>query len=110
MKPQPATAFSQAAFAIVAPLSAPRQTMQAFRTLFTTMNMDDAIAAGFDHAEREFGEDGGFEVHFDGRGSLPTVTLNGIDGEVSITGLAAITEARKALEGAEAMARRMEGA
>ena len=31
MKPQPATAFSRAAFAIVAPLSAPRQTMQAVR-------------------------------------------------------------------------------
>jgi hypothetical protein len=88
-------------------LGSPRTTMQAFRTLFSTLDHSDAICAGFDRAEHELGEDGGFAIHFDGRGSIPSVTLELVDGQ--IVGLHAIIEARKALEAAEAMALRMAG-
>ena len=81
----------------------------AHRTLFTTLDHSDAICAGHDCAEQVLGEDGGFSVDFDGRGAIPSVVLTGVEGEVHITGLRAIREARKALEAAELLALRMVG-
>jgi hypothetical protein len=93
------------AMSVVAP--SVRGHMQSFRTLFTTLDHADAVCAGLDGAELELGEAGGFAVHFDGRHSIPSVQLELLDGQ--IVGLAAIREARKALERAEAMALRMAG-
>jgi len=80
---------------------------QNFRTLFSTLNHDDAICAGFEEAEFELGEEGGFEVHFDGRGMFPKVVLNLADGEV--VGADAILQLAQALTTAAKMAARMEG-
>lgn len=81
----------------------------AFRTLFTTEHASDAEDAGFDYA-CEPGTDGGFAVHFDGRHSIPSVILNGSDGQIEISGWRAISELCSALMKADAMARRMSGA
>jgi len=80
----------------------------AFRTLFTTEHRFDAGVAGFDYP-CEPGTDGGFAVHFDARHSIPTLVINGSDGEVQITGLAAIQAFVGAAMDAERMARRMAG-
>lgn len=105
-----ASPFMQLAETIVlgqVPSHARRQPV-AFRTLFTSLDHSDAICAGLDGAEQELGEDGGFAIHFDGRSSIPSVTLELMDGQ--IVGLRAIREARKALEEAEKLAERLEGA
>lgn len=81
----------------------------AFRTLFTTEHSFDAKSAGFDGAT-EVGTDGGFAAHFDGRGSLPSLVINGSDGEVVITGFRAIRAFVEAVQRAEEMAFRMEPA
>lgn len=78
-----------------------------FRTLLTTEHRYDAGAAGFDHACAP-GEAGGFAVHFDGRGSIPSLIING-DGEVQIDGLAAIDAFVDAVLSARKMAARMAG-
>jgi len=80
----------------------------AFRTIFTTEARYDAGTAGFDHACAP-GEDGGYAVHFDGRGSIPSLIVNG-DGEVQIHGLAAIEAFLDAVMDAASRARRMVGA
>lgn len=106
--PDDAPSFLSAARAVVLPISAPpRPDRQAFRTLFSTLDHSDAISAGFEAAEHELGELGGYAIHFDGRGSQPTVHLELMDGK--IVGFHAIREARKALEAAEKMAARMTG-
>lgn len=74
---------------------ATRRQPAAFRTLFTTEARYDAGTAGFDHA-CEPGRDGGFAVHFDGRGSIPSVIING-DGEVQVCGLEAMRALSDAL-------------
>lgn len=85
-----------------------RRQPVSFKTLFTTLDHSDAISAGLERAELDLGEDGGFAVHFDGRGNIPSVSLELLDGQV--VGFDAIRELRKALEVAEAMAARMVGA
>lgn len=80
---------------------------EACGTLFTTLDHSDAVCAGFDHAEQDLGEEGGFAVHFDGRGSVPSVSIQLTDEQV--TGYHAIRELRRALEVAEALAGRMTG-
>jgi hypothetical protein len=97
-----ASHFAHVAFGITAP---PRLTTLPVRTLFTTENRYDAGVAGFD-GPAEPGCDGGFSIMFDGR-SVPSVELVLSDNQIA--GLAAIREARKALQVAEAMAERMEG-
>ena len=92
--------------AVLAPI-APRPDRQAFKTLFTCLDHDDAICAGWEEPEQTLGEGGGFAVHFDGRGHVPTVVLELQDGEIA--GYHAIRELRKALEVAERMAARMTG-
>ena len=81
---------------------------QSVRTLFTTESAFDAELAGFD-GQTEPGFDGGFSVVFDGRHSIPCVTLQGSDGEIEVTGWKAITQLCTALMEAEQMARRMGG-
>ena len=78
------------------------------RTLFTTQHACDAELAGFDTPVMP-GEDGGFSVTFDGRHSPPSVVINGSDGEIEVTGWAAISQLTTALMKAEAMARRQQG-
>lgn len=89
------------------PVSQARQA-QTVRTLFTTEHAFDAGLAGFD-GPTEPGTDGGFSVTFDGRHSIPSVVLQGSDGEIVITGWAAIQQACNALMDAEKLARRMAG-
>lgn len=79
-----------------------------FRTLFTTEHRSDAEDAGFDFA-CDPGTDGGFAVHFDGRHSIPSVVLNGSDGQIEVCGWRAISELASALIKADLMARRMSG-
>lgn len=101
-----APSFLHAAFAIAAP---PRRDRQAFSLIFTTQDHSDAICAGFERAEHELGEDGGFSVAFDGRGSIPTVVLNGCDGEISVVGHHAIKALAEACAEGLRMSERMTG-
>lgn len=103
-----APSFLATAASVVLPITAPaRSDRQAFRLLFTTQDHADAICAGFERAEDVLGEDGGFEVAFDGRGSQPTVQLELVDGQV--VGHHAIEQLHKALGVAFAMSARMTG-
>jgi len=83
-----------------------RREPAAFRTIFTTEARYDATTAGFDFA-CEPGTDGGFAVHFDGRGSIPSVIMNGSDGQIEVCGLQAMEALSDALLDALQMARRM---
>ena len=80
---------------------------QAVRTLFDTAHSFDAGAAGYDCPTPP--EEGGFRVVFDGRHGIPSVILNGSDGEIVVTGIQAIHELADALLDAEKMANRMGG-
>lgn len=84
-----------------------RQTASV-RTIFTTEHPHDAELAGFDFATPA-GTDGGFSVTYDGRHSIPSVILNGSDGEIEVTGWQAIEQLATALMEAGAMARRQQG-
>ncbi len=84
----------------------PPGTSASFRTLFTTEHAFDAHLAGFD-GPTEPGVDGGFAVHFDGRGEIPSVIINGSDGQVEVCGVDAIMQLTDALMKAEALARGM---
>lgn len=95
----------EAAAAIILPAHARRQA-QSVRTLFTSEHAYDAGVAGFD-GPTEPGMDGGFSVTFDGRGSIPSVSLQLSDGEVC--GVEAIQALADALSEAVKMARRMGG-
>jgi hypothetical protein len=97
------TGFAQAAFAIA---SGPRKTMAAVRTLFTTEHAYDAGLAGF-YGPTDPGVDGGFSVTFDGRDSIPSVVLNGSDGEITVSGADAILQLAQALVEAATLANRM---
>ncbi len=108
--PDDAQHFPSPLASVALPITAPpRPNRQAFATIFTTQDAEDAICAGFEGSEFELGESGGFAIHADSRGIVTVATLQGVDGEVQIAGFHAIREARKALEVAEAIAKRHEG-
>lgn len=92
-------------FALAADIAIPLRQIAAVRTLFTTEHAYDAGVAGFD-GPTEPGTDGGFSVLFDGRHSIPSVVLNGSDGEITVSGYEAIRELANALLAAEKMAAR----
>lgn len=106
--PDDAPSFLHAAAHIVAPTrrAAVRQQM-ARRTLFDTRNPADAGFAGYDGPTDP--DEGGFAVEFDGCGAIPSIVLNGSDGEITIVGAAAIAQLTEALLDATHMARRMVG-
>lgn len=108
--PDDAPSFLNAARAVVMPITAPPRTdRQNFSLIFTSQDHADAISAGFERAEHELGEDGGFSVAFDGRGAVPTEVLNGSDGEITVCGHHAIRELAEACSKALAMSARMTG-
>ena len=80
----------------------------AFRTLLDTAHRYDAGVCGYDQPAQP-GEPDHLAVHFDGRGSIPSLIING-DGEVQIHGLAAIEAFLDAVMDAASRARRMVGA
>lgn len=82
----------------------PFRAPAAVRTLLTTEHPYDAGVCGFDGPTPP-GVDGGFAVTFDGR-DVPTVIINGSDGEVSICGAGAIEALANALLQAESLANR----
>jgi len=87
--------------------AAPR-SLQPVRTLLDSSHRFDAGRMGYD-GPTQIDEPGGLRVVFDGRYSVPTVILNGPDGEIEICGLSAISQLAQALEDAESMAQRMGG-
>lgn len=98
--------FLPIAAQIVTPYS-PVREMASVRTLFTTEHPCDAEAAGFEEPCAP-GFDGGFSVTFDGR-CIPSVVINGSDGEVAVVGYHAIAQLAEAAEAARRMAARMTG-
>lgn len=73
-------------------------------TLFTTRHAFDAGLAGFDGPTDP--EDGGFEVVFSALG-IPSVTIYGQEGEVTVCGFAAIHQLADAMLSAKKAAARM---
>jgi hypothetical protein len=91
------------------PIAQPRTSGACFRTLFTTEHEFDAHLAGFDGPTPP-GQDGGFAVHFDGRGEIPSVVIVGSDGQVEVCGVDAIMQLTDALMKAEQLVRAMKRA
>ena len=81
------------------------RSQAAISTIYDTAHSFDAGRAGYDGPTAP--EEGGFRVVFDGRHSIPSVVLNGSDGEITVTGYEAIRELANALLDAERKAARM---
>lgn len=74
------------------------------RVLLDTEAWDDAILSGRDGPESA--EDGmGLKITYSGTGTVPSVTLNGPDGEIELVGEAEIGLAARALASADWLAR-----
>lgn len=74
-----------------------RSAAKSVRTLIDTSLAYDAQLCGFP-GKRDFHDDGeGFRITYDGRYSVPAVTLNGLEGEVCFNGVEEMRAAAFAL-------------
>lgn len=80
------------------------------RTILDTSDAFDAHLMGYDGPRDPVEDAEGLRVTWDGRWSIPSVILNGPDGQISIDGLCAIEAALDALMKAASYARKMKAA